>query len=178
MKVAVSASGTNLDATIDPRFGRCAYFIVVETEDMGFESFDNQNAALGGGAGIQSAQFVASKGARAVLTGHCGPNAVRTLNAAGIEVYVGQSGTVREAVERYKNGELSHTTQPNVPDHFGMGGGKGRGRGMGRRAAGTGAPAPESSAGAGDLEELQSQIKGLREQMAAIESSIERLSKK
>jgi predicted Fe-Mo cluster-binding NifX family protein len=184
MKVAVSASSKDLDSPIDPRFGRCAYFVVVETDDMGFEAFDNQNAALGGGAGIQAAQFVASKGAKAVLTGNCGPNAVRTLNAAGIEVFVGQSGTVREAVERYRQGALTHTTQPNVPDHFGMGGrmGRGRGMGMGRRAAaGSDPTAQERAAEPADrenLEDLRAQMKALREQLAAIENSIERLSKK
>ena len=88
MKVAVSSSGVDLDAQIDPRFGRCAYFIIVETEDMSFEVFDNENIALGGGAGIQSGQFVASKGAKTIITGNAGPNAVRTLTAAGVEVIV------------------------------------------------------------------------------------------
>ena len=181
MKVAVSASGKDLDAPIDPRFGRCAYFVVVETESMAFEAFDNSNAALGGGAGIQSAQFVASKGAKAVITGHCGPNAVRTLNAAGIEVFVGQSGTVREAIERFVQGALTNTTQPNVPDHFGMGGGMGRGKGMGRRTSGGSGSPPESLADesvTGALEQLRAQMKSLRDQMAAIESSIDRLAKK
>jgi len=88
---------------------------------MGFEVFDNENSALGGGAGIQSAQFVASKGAKAVLTGNCGPNAVRTLSAAGIELFVGQAGPVRVAVEGFKRGELASTDAPNVPDHYGFG---------------------------------------------------------
>ena len=144
MKVAVSASGTDLDAPVDPRFGRCAYFILVETDDMSFEVFDNENIALGGGAGIQSAQFVASKGAKTVITGNCGPNAVRTLNAAGTEIIVGQSGTVREAIERYKKGLLGTTNEANVADHYGSSGppqasgtygnagiGMGSGRGMG-----------------------------------------------
>ncbi len=122
MKVAVSASGKDLGAPIDPRFGRCAYFILVETEDMSFEVFDNENIALGGGAGIQSAQFVASKGADAVITGNCGPNAVRTLNAAGTKIIVGQSGTVREAIERYKKGLLGTTNEANVADHHGSSG--------------------------------------------------------
>ncbi|RLB37387.1 MAG: dinitrogenase iron-molybdenum cofactor biosynthesis protein, partial [Deltaproteobacteria bacterium] len=139
MKVAVSSTGKDLDSQIDPRFGRCAYFLIIDTDDMSFEVFDNENIALGGGAGIQSAQFVASKGAKVVITGNCGPNAVRTLNAAGIEVIVGQSGTVREAVERFRKGQLNPSSEPNVPDHYGMGGGRsgrpgmGRGMGMGRR---------------------------------------------
>ncbi len=147
MKVAVSSSGGDLDAQIDPRFGRCAYFIIVETDDMSFEVFNNENIALGGGAGIQSGQFVASKGAKTIITGSAGPNAVRTLSAAGVEVIVGQEGTVRKAIEDYKKRKLKSTTEANVADHYGMGnspaqdasvgapprqGGLGTGGGMGR----------------------------------------------
>ena len=102
MKIAISSNGNNLDSQIDPRFGRCAYFLIVDIDDMSFEAFENENVTLGGGAGIQSAQFVASKEAKAVITGNCGPNAVRTLSAADVELFVGQSGTAREAVGRYK----------------------------------------------------------------------------
>ncbi|MCD6305117.1 MAG: NifB/NifX family molybdenum-iron cluster-binding protein, partial [Deltaproteobacteria bacterium] len=127
MKVAVSATGNGLESEVDPRFGRCAYFIVVDTDTMGYEVFDNANLSLGGGAGIQSAQFVASKGAKAVITGNCGPNAVRTLAAAGVELIVGQSGTVRRVVEDFKAGKLKSTTEANVADHYGMSGGAGGG---------------------------------------------------
>jgi len=147
MKVAVSSSGRDLDAQIDQRFGRCAYFIIVETDDMSFEVFDNENIALGGGAGIQSAQYVASKGAKTVITGNVGPNAVRTLSAAGVEVIAGQDGSVRKAVADFKKRKLKSTTEANVADHYGMGnssvqdagagtlprqGGLGIGGGMGR----------------------------------------------
>ena len=142
MKVAVSASGKSLDSRIDPRFGRCANFIIVETEDLSFEAFSNENNALSGGAGIQSAQFVASKGAEAVITGHCGPNAVDTLSAAGIQIFVGETGTVLEAVERLKSGALKPSTEANVTDHHGMkgpaerqipqGDSTGNGRGFGK----------------------------------------------
>ena len=84
MKIAVSSSGKDLNAQLDPRFGRCAYILIVDTADMSFEVFENKNAMLGGGAGIQSAQFISSRGAEALITGHIGPNAVQTLNAAGI----------------------------------------------------------------------------------------------
>ncbi len=145
MKVAISSSGKNLDSQIDPRFGRCAYFLIVETGDMSYEAFENENLALGGGAGISSAQFVSSKGAGAVLTGNCGPNAVQTLSAASVELFVNQTGTVKEAIERYKNGELRPTNEANVSDHYGSaqqepagdtrvqpsGGGVSMGRGMG-----------------------------------------------
>lgn len=144
MKVAISSTGKDLDSQIDPRFGRCAYFIICDTENMEFEVFDNESIALGGGAGIQSTQFIASKGANAVITGNCGPNAVRTMQASGIAMYTGQSGTVREAVEKLKNNQLQTSQQANVPDHYGVQGGQqgagqsntgmggGRGMGMGK----------------------------------------------
>jgi predicted Fe-Mo cluster-binding NifX family protein len=131
MKIAVSSSGKDLDALIDPRFGRCAYFLIIETDDMSFEVFDNQSISLGGGAGIQSAQFISSKGAKAVITGNCGPNAVKTLAAAGIKVFLGSTGIIREALQKYKNKELTSTNTANAPEYSGMAAGRGFGRGMG-----------------------------------------------
>ena len=146
MKVAVSSNGEDLNAQLDPRFGRCAYFLVVNPEDMSFEAFNNESAAQGGGAGIQAAQFLASQGVEAVITGNCGPNAVQTLSAAGVELFGGQTGTVREVVERFKNGHLKPTSEATVDSHFGMntqagvgrGGGMGGGRGMERSRGGGG----------------------------------------
>jgi predicted Fe-Mo cluster-binding NifX family protein len=120
MKVAVSSNEKNLDAQLDPRFGRCAYFLVVNPDDMSFEAFNNESAAQGGGAGIQAAQFLASQGVEAVITGNCGPNAVQTLSAAGVELFGGQTGTVREVVEKFKNGHLKPTSEATVDSHFGM----------------------------------------------------------
>jgi predicted Fe-Mo cluster-binding NifX family protein len=120
MKVAISATGPSLEAALDSRFGRCPYFVFVETDDMSFEALGNDSGSLGGGAGIQSAQLLARKGTRTVLTGNCGPNAHQTLKAAGIEVIVGCKGTVAEAVERFKQGELHIASVPNVASHSGM----------------------------------------------------------
>ncbi len=121
MKIVVTATIPSLDGAVDPRFGRCPYFMIVETDDLEFEAVENPNVALGGGAGIQSAQFMNEKGVRFVLTGNCGPNAYRTLAAAGIEVIVGCSGLVRDVVEQFKAGRLDAANEPNVADHFGTG---------------------------------------------------------
>jgi predicted Fe-Mo cluster-binding NifX family protein len=138
MKIAVSASNAELSSPVDPRFGRCPYFLFVDSETMKFEAVENPNISSTSGAGIQSAQFIAEKGAKAVFTGSCGPNAFQTLQAAGIEVIIGVSGSVQQAVEQYKSGQFQPTAQPNVPPHFGMGmgGGYSMGRGMGRGQGG------------------------------------------
>jgi predicted Fe-Mo cluster-binding NifX family protein len=133
MKIAVTTSGQNLDSQLDPRFGRCAYYLVVDSDDMSFEAYPNESATLGGGAGIQAAQFLASKGVQAVITGNCGPNAVQTLSAAGIDLFAGHSGTAREVIVEFKKGEFKPTSKANVASHFGMGPGAGYrpGGGMG-----------------------------------------------
>ena len=150
MKIAVSASGPDLSSDVDPRFGRCPFFLFIDPESMEFEAIENPNISSASGVGIQSAQLVAEKGAQAVLTGSCGPNAFQTLQAAGIDVIVGVSGVVKEAITHYKSGQAQATPQANVPAHsgiggsgtmgsgFGMGGGMGRGMGggMGRGMGG------------------------------------------
>jgi predicted Fe-Mo cluster-binding NifX family protein len=109
---------------MDPRFGRCAYFVIVETDTMVFEAMENAGGSLGGGAGIQAGRFLAQKGVQAVLTGNCGPNAHETLGAAGISVYTGCSGTVAEAVKVFKAGGQSAAGAPNVASHAGLNKGK------------------------------------------------------
>ena len=152
MRIAITATEPTLDAAVDPRFGRCPYFLIVDPDDLTFEAIQNESVALGGGAGIQSAQLMAEKGVTSVLTGNCGPNAHQTLSAVGIEVIVGCSGVVRDVIQQFKTGQLGAANQPNVASHSGMagvasppqgqptpiqeppmsGGGGGTGRGMGR----------------------------------------------
>jgi predicted Fe-Mo cluster-binding NifX family protein len=119
MKIAVSATAPSLDAAVDPRFGRCRCFVVVETDDMSSKMIDNGAASLGGGAGIQAAQSVAREGVKAVLTGSCGPNAHQTLSAAGISLFLGCSGTVSEAVAQLKVGKLEAAQGPHVVSNAG-----------------------------------------------------------
>jgi len=98
---------------------------------MKFETVTNPGSMASGGAGIQAAQLVVDRGTNAVLTGHVGPNAYNALNAGGVSIYVGITGTVREAVNQFKAGSLQATSSPTAPAHMGMGGGRGRGRGQG-----------------------------------------------
>jgi predicted Fe-Mo cluster-binding NifX family protein len=129
MKIAISATGKDLDSQIDPRFGRCQYFIFLDPETMEFEAAENQGSAAMGGAGVQAAQLVAQKGVNALITGNLGPNAASALSASRIKVYLVPGGTVKEVAEAYKSGTLKEVSGSTVPSHFGMGGGRGMGRG-------------------------------------------------
>jgi len=128
MKVAITSMGPMLDDQVEARFGRCAYFLIVDADSMQFEAVENPNLALGSGAGIQSAQMMAEEGVSHVLTGNCGPNAFRVFGQAGVEVVVGITGSAREAMERFRAGDFAAAPAANVESHFGMGAGGQPGR--------------------------------------------------
>ena len=120
MNICVTAKGDNWDALVDPLFGRCQYFIFVDTEEMSLEAVLNPNQSGSGGVGVRSGQFVVEKNIKAVLTGNVGPNAARTLQAAGVDIILGVDGNVKDAVEKYKKGEFSVAQGPNVGEKAGF----------------------------------------------------------
>jgi predicted Fe-Mo cluster-binding NifX family protein len=204
MRIAISATGPTLDDEVDPRFGRCQHFIVADPETMEFEAIDNSSAMAAGGAGIATAQMIAEKGAGAVLTGNCGPNAYQVLSSSGIQIITGVSGKIKDVIEDYRSGKFPASAQANVPDHFGMGGGsstgrgmgggmgRGMGGGMGRGMGGgmgqgmgmgtgvmpPGGSAPQPQGPEQELEILKAQAQVLAEQLADIQQRIKGLEKK
>ncbi len=119
MKIAVSAQGKDLNASVDPRFGRAPYFIIVDPDTMEYEAVDNkQSLNLPQGAGVQAAMNVINREAKILLTGNCGPKAFKTLKAAGVDVITGVKGTVKEAVEKFKRGEYKVASGPSVQSHW------------------------------------------------------------
>jgi len=127
MKIVVSANGMDLDAQASPVFGRCPAYIFVDPESadenhpMAFEAVDNPALGAAGGAGIQAAQFVVERGAKAVVSGNVGPNAFGVLQAASVPVYTFGGGTVRQAVEAYKAGKLTTAGGATARAHAGVG---------------------------------------------------------
>lgn len=178
MRVAIPATDRDLDAPTDPRFGRCQVFMIVETDDMSFQALDNDAALQGSGAGIAAVQLVANAGADAVIAAHLGPNAFSALNAGGLKVYNFAGGTVRQAVEALKAGQLPETGGANVPSHFGMGGG-GRGMGMGR---GMGLPPsvgrPQQPVTDDARKQVQQKVASLEAQLKDLREQLDRLSGK
>ncbi len=119
MKVAVTSQGKELSSEIDPRFGRARWLLLVDTETEVSGAYDNTvNLNIAQGAGIQTGQNVVSLGAEAVITGNIGPNAIKTLSAANVKVYLSEAKTIREAIGSFKAGELNEVKQANVEGHW------------------------------------------------------------
>lgn len=140
MKIAVSAVSNDLEQQVNPVFGRCQGFLIIETKGKKIQSHKFiANSAINavGGAGIAAAQTVASQGIEAVISGSMGPNAFMVLQQSGIKMFQGTKLSIKEAVEKLFRGELPELSNFSVPGHFGMGQGRGSGRGArGRRGRG------------------------------------------
>ena len=113
MRICVTSTGDNLDSSLDPRFGRCGYFIIVDPTSLEFKAIANPNLSATGGAGIQSAQLVAKEGAEAVVSGNVGPNAFQTLSSLGLKIYTGASKTIREVIAEFNQGTLTESAGPS-----------------------------------------------------------------
>jgi predicted Fe-Mo cluster-binding NifX family protein len=135
MKICICATGPTLDSQVSPVFGRCPYFLIVDSKTKKFKAIANPALQAGRGAGVGAGQLVVSEGAKAVICGNFGPNAFSVLQMSGIKVYPGVFGlTIKQTVDKYNKGELKETKVPSAPGRFGpSAGGRGFGPGLGRR---------------------------------------------
>ena len=120
MKVAISTQNNDLDSLVDPRFGRAAWFIIVDSESGQWTAVDNHgNADASGGAGVQAVTAVVDQGVEAVVTGNVGPNAHKVLAAAGVKIYqTGNGVSAREALRSMNAQELTEVQAPTVAGHW------------------------------------------------------------
>jgi predicted Fe-Mo cluster-binding NifX family protein len=173
MKIVVSANGMDLDAQASPVFGRCPAYVFVDPESadgnhpMAFEAVENPALYAAGGAGIQAAQFVVERGAKAVISGNVGPNAFGVLQAADVPVYAFGSGTVRQAVEAYKAGELAAAGGATARAHAGTAGG----------AAMDASVADNTSAREEEIAALKKEAAELRQRLAEVVERLGHLEK-
>jgi len=119
MKTAVTCIGKTLQDKVDPRFGRAKYILIIDSDSREIEIINNSNNINAfKGAGIQAATMICDKGAQTLLTGYCGPNAFKTLEAAGIKVISDVSGTVQQAIDQFNSGHLAFSSAPNAEGHW------------------------------------------------------------
>lgn len=117
MEIVISSTGQNLDSPFEPRFGRCSYFVFVDSNTREWQAEPNPAVSSSGGAGTEAAQFVLNKGAQAVISGRFGPNAYAVFQAAGVEMYAGSQRRVSDVLEAFLNQELSTVTAASAPGH-------------------------------------------------------------
>jgi predicted Fe-Mo cluster-binding NifX family protein len=164
MRIVVTAGGPGLDAGVQPNFGRCPMYVFVDTETQEVESVENPALTAAGGAGIQGAQFVVQKGARAVITGNVGPNAFQVLQAAGVPIYHFAGGTVREALEAFREGRLALAGGATAPAHAGTGPGRGEN--------------PTPAAREEEIARLRQEVEMLQRQLREVTERLQRLEAK
>lgn len=163
MKVIVSSTGNEVDSVISPVFGRAKFYLLVNTDDFSFESFENPAVSQSGGAGIQAAQFVLKKNPEAVISSNIGPNAYEVLTAGSVPCYIATDGTVRETVEAFNRGDLSTMGTANAGSHAGM---AGSGNNYSEKA----------SEGTDELEILTARLRDLRGQVAEILQQLDKIT--
>ncbi len=119
MKIAISSRGPSLEDEVDPRFGRAAYILIVDSESLEYEALDNSaNVNALKGAGIQTATTVCDKKADVLMTGYCGPKAFQVLQAADVKVVNDASGSVKDAITQLKDGNVAYSTEANTDAHW------------------------------------------------------------
>jgi predicted Fe-Mo cluster-binding NifX family protein len=119
MKIAIPTKGHDLSSQVEPRFGRCPRFLIVDSETLEFETVENTAASMGGGAGLRAAQIVVDQGVELVVAGEVGPKAYDVLDAAGVRVMARVSGTVREALDLVDSQMTEETKGPTGPARHG-----------------------------------------------------------
>ncbi len=177
MKILITALEKSLDSQVDPRFGRANYFVFYDTETDKYEIEQNPNIGIPHGAGIQSSQYVISRGVKTIITGNVGPNAWQVLSQAGIKVFSVQDITVREAVELFKANRLQETSSATAGMHAGYCGYSPGGAGYSPQYS----PGPGyySQAGfEGELEFLKMQREMIKQQLEWIRRRIKEIEEK
>ena len=162
MIICIASSETTTDGIISPIFGRCPYYIFYDTEKDSYEALSNPSVTMGGGAGIQAAQFVVNKGVKTVISGNIGPNSAGVLQSAGIEMITGITGLVKDAVAKFKSNEL-HSTGRVTQAGYGM-----------RRGFQQEAPSQKTTISGENLEVIKNDLKELVEKVKEL---IERMNK-
>jgi predicted Fe-Mo cluster-binding NifX family protein len=122
MKIAISSTGKTLDNEIDAKFGRCAYFLIVEVEKNEIKNFnviENTAKAQMGGAGITAGEIVANQKPDVVITVNLGPRAFSVFKQFGIKVYKGQ-GKIKDVVQKFIEGKLEEISNATGPQHEGL----------------------------------------------------------
>jgi predicted Fe-Mo cluster-binding NifX family protein len=105
MKVAITSTGNTLESTIDQRFGRCAYFVIYDHESKSMEFIPNPNKELEENAGTESAQLMASRNVKKIISGDFGMKIKSLFDSFKIQMIVLKKPEkkIKEIIEMLNN---------------------------------------------------------------------------
>lgn len=106
MKIAVSATGKDIENLLDMRFGRCRFFQIHDSENGTFKVIENKGNSSNGAAGIAASQQLIDENVNVIITGNLGPNAFKIIEKSRIKVYKCKDTTIKSALEKLSNSEL------------------------------------------------------------------------
>lgn len=115
MKIVITSQGSDAQSTVDPRFGRCAFFAIVDSETGEVSAVENSGVHADSGAGVQAAQQMVDWEIEAVITGRVGPKASAVLEASGIKMLHAEEGTVEQVLEAFQRGTLTPVSEEMSP---------------------------------------------------------------
>jgi len=119
MKIAISATGKDLENDIDTRFGRCRFFLIVDTKTKEVKAMVNKVRDRPSGVGITAGNIVENEGIDAMITTDIGPKAFEIFDRGGIKMYRAE-GKMKDAVRHFEEGKLPEITEPIAPKYAGV----------------------------------------------------------
>ena len=115
IKICISATGDNLSAFLDPRFGRAMFFLIINSEGELIKAIKNTGKQAMRGAGVTAAQIVADEKVDVIITGNIGPNASMVLSASKIKIFVGIPETpILDIIKKYQENKLQQAVETKV----------------------------------------------------------------
>ena len=114
MKIAISATGKDLDSSIDIKFERCSFFLILDVEKNTLLPVENKTKDRPHEIGGTVGQLVANQGIDSAIASDIGPSTFEMFKRYGIKIYQAK-GIVEDAIQLLKDGKLSELTKPTVP---------------------------------------------------------------
>ena len=113
MKICVPTMGEKgLDDTVGEHFGRVPTYTIVDADTNEVKVIQNTSHHMGGQG--YPPELMAQEGATIMVCRGLGRRAIQMFEELGIEVYIGASGTVKEAVEAFKQGRLQKASMSDA----------------------------------------------------------------
>ncbi|MHC1689087.1 MAG: NifB/NifX family molybdenum-iron cluster-binding protein [Methanothrix sp.] len=117
MKVCIPTMGDcGMDEALCQHFGRAPTFTIIDVDTGTVQVLPNVSEHMGG-SGLPT-ETIFAEGVHVMIVGGLGPKAVSAFSQAGVDVFVGATGTVKDAIEDWRADMLTRANLENAcKDH-------------------------------------------------------------